>query len=217
MMNFARTGSFVILPAVFFILSCAPSGPDEETLLQYARASAAYGEGRFAEAARMLEGVTSFHSALVLRGKAEYFSGSGKAAEKSLRRALSLRPAGAEASLYLARILREEGQVREAAALIEAILGDDPSDIRALRLAAELSRDEGPTGAAEAAAFLDRAVEAASEAALVFLDRARIRWIAGNGKGALEDLRNARLLLPWDTPLVKSIGTLESVIMEVMP
>lgn len=216
-MNTVRTGWFFTLPALFLILSCAPSGPDEETLLRYARASAAYGEGRFAEAARMLGGIRSFPPALVLRGKAEYFSGDGKAAEGSLRRALALRPAGAEASLYLARVLREAGKVQEAGALLEAVLGDDPSDIRALRLAAELSRDGGPAGAAEAAAFLDRAVEAASEAALVFLDRARIRWIAGNGKGALEDLKNARTLLPWDTPLVKSIGTLESVIMEVMP
>ncbi|MDR3167753.1 MAG: tetratricopeptide repeat protein [Treponema sp.] len=216
-MGFIKTRSLFFLPAFFLLLSCTPSGPDEETLLRYTRAAVAYGEGRFAEAARMLGGIRSFPPALVLRGKAEYFSGDGEAAERSLRRALSLRPAGAEASLYLARVLREAGKDREAGALLELVLGDDPSDIRALRLAAELSRNEGPAGAAEAAAFLDRAVEAASEAALVFLDRARLRWIAGNGEGALEDLRKTRLLLPRDTPLLRSVETLESVIMEVMP
>jgi predicted Zn-dependent protease len=201
----------------FLFAACSPAGFDEETLLRYARASAVYSEGSFTEAARMLAGAAAFPPALVLKGKAEYFSGDLEQAQKSLRRALDLRPGGAEASLYLARILREKGEAREAEALVEAVLGEDPSDIRALRLAAELSRDGGPGGMPGAAAFLDRAAEASAEAALVFLDRARMRWIAGDGPGALEDLGKTRVLLPRDTPLVKSVETLESVIREVMP
>ncbi|MDR2103499.1 MAG: tetratricopeptide repeat protein [Treponema sp.] len=203
--------------AGFLFFACTPAGFDEETLLRYARASTVYAEGRFAEAAWMLAGINAFPPALVLKGKAEYFSGDLGGAEKSLRRALALRPGGAEASLYLARIFREQGEIKEAEALVEAVLGDDPSDIRALRLAAELSREEGPAGAPHAAAFLDRAAEASAETALVFLDRARIRWIAGDGAGALEDLGKTRMLLPRNTPLVKSVEALESVIREVMP
>jgi tetratricopeptide (TPR) repeat protein len=202
------------LSALILLLSCAPAPITEDTLLRYTRASAAYSRGHFTEAAGILSGLGTFPPALVLRGKAEYFSGDSAAAERSLRRALALRPAGTEASLYLSRVLRERGEFQEAAALLETVLGDDPQDIRALRLAAELSRERGASEAA--AAFLDRAADASSEAALVFLDRARIRWISGNGTGALEDLRNARTLLAEDTPLFKSIGTLESVIMEVI-
>jgi tetratricopeptide (TPR) repeat protein len=205
---------FPFLSAAILFLSCAPSPVNEDTLLRYTRASSAYSQGHFTQAAGMLSGLGAFPPALVLRGKAEYFSGDSAAAEKSLRRALALRPAGAEASLYLSRVLRERGEFQEAAALLEAVLGDDPQDIRALRLAAELSREQGAPEAA--AAFLDRAAEASAEAALVFLDRARVRWISGNGAGALEDLRNARTLLAEDSPLFKSVGTLESVIMEVM-
>jgi hypothetical protein len=65
---------------------------------------------------------------------------------------------------------------------------------------------------ADAADFLDRAVEASSETALVFLERARLRWIAGNGKSALEDLRRARVLVHDDSPLLRSIKNLETAI-----
>jgi tetratricopeptide (TPR) repeat protein len=203
-----------VVTAALAILSCK-AAPDEETLLLYARASAVYSEGRFDDTVRMLSGARSFPPALVLRGKAAYFSGDLETAEKSLRRALALRPSAAEASIYMIRILRERGREREAETLVEAVLTDDPSDVRALRLAADISREKGPSGEAPAAAFLDRAAEASAETALVFLDRARFRWAAGNGEGALEDLRRARALLPWDTPLFRAIENLESRILEV--
>jgi Flp pilus assembly protein TadD len=199
---------------ILAVLACK-AAPDEETLLLYARASAAYSDGRFDDTVRMLGRIRAFPPALVLRGKAAYFSGDLETAEKSLRRALSLRPSAAEASVYLARIWREQGRERDAETLIEAILTDDPSDVRALRMAADISREKGPPGEAPAAAFLDRAVEASAETALVFLDRARLRWTTGNGEGALEDLHRAQALLPWDTPLLRVIKNLESRILEV--
>jgi tetratricopeptide (TPR) repeat protein len=101
-----------------------------------------------------------------------------------------------------------------AAALSESLLADDPLDPRILRFAAELAGDAGRTGSA--LAYLDRAAEASAESALVFVDRARARWIAGRGKEALEDLEKARVLLPWNTPLVRSIHNLESAIKEVL-
>jgi tetratricopeptide (TPR) repeat protein len=206
--------SFFVTALTLTNNSCVFPQADEETFLLYARAAGTYSEGRFSETARMLSDQETFVPALVLRGKAEYFSHENEAAERSFRRALKLRPAGAEASLCLARVLRDRGELEEAETLTEAILGDDPSNIRALRLAADLSRLKGPVGEAPAADLLDRAAEASSEAALVFLDRARLRWIGGNGEGALEDLRKARILLPWDTPLIRSVENLESVIKE---
>jgi len=148
-----------------FAVSCVASTPGDETLLLYARSQDIYREGRFAEAARMLAGEQSFVPALVLRGKAEYLSGDLEAAEKSLMRALVLKPHDAEASLFLARLLRETGDAKKAQILVEKILGDNPSDIRALRFAAGLARERGVSGEAASAALLNRAVEASANAA----------------------------------------------------
>jgi tetratricopeptide (TPR) repeat protein len=209
-MGFFRIKRGGLALAALILLQSCETPPDEETLLLYARAQGVYSEGRFVETARMLGTLRSFPPGLVLRGKAEYFSGDLLSAEASLRRALRLRPASAEASVYLIRILRERGKAEEALSLAEALIADDPSDIRALRLAADLFRERGPGGEAAAAALLDRAVEASAETALVFLDRARARWIAGNGGGALEDLRSTRVLLPPDSPLLRAVAGLES-------
>ena len=195
--------------------SCTPPEPDEETLLLYARSRNIYSEGRFADAARMLAGKTKFVPALVLRGKAEYLSGDLDAAAGSLKRALALKPGHAEASLFLARLLRESGEKKAAEELTEKILSGNPQDIRALRFAAELAREKGPAGEAASAALLDRAVEASSESAMVFLDRARTKWAGGNGAGALEDLGRAKILLSRDSPVKKAVETLESIIIEV--
>jgi predicted Zn-dependent protease len=178
----------------------------------YPRSQDVYREGRFAKAAEMLAGEKNFVPALVLRGKAEYLSGDLGAARKSLKRALSLKPGSAEASLFLARLCRETGDTKEAQKLTEKILSDNPQDIRALRFAAELAGDRGVAGEAAAAVLLDRAVEASAESALVFLDRARQRWIGGNSAGALEDLDCARVLLSKDSPAIKAVTKLESII-----
>jgi tetratricopeptide (TPR) repeat protein len=210
---------FLLLAAMvpaLFTLSCGEKEADEETLLLYAGAAGLYREGRFSETAAALSEVKQFFPAVLLRGKAEFLSGSDEAAERSLRRALALKPGSADAALSLARLLREKGRAAEAEALVEGVLGEDPQNIRALRLGADLARDKGPAGEADALVFLNRAAEASFEAALVFLDRARFRWEGGKGEEALEDLKRARTLLPGDVPLVKSIEKLESVILEVL-
>jgi predicted Zn-dependent protease len=206
---------FVFCLAGVFMLSCRSGNANEEDLLLYAKASSVYREGRYTEAASILSTERSFPPSLILRGKALYFSGDDDEAEKSLRRALALRPRNTEASLYLARLGREKGNLKDARQLIEGILSDDPQNIRALRLAAEMARDTGPQGEAMAAAYLDQAAEASVESALVFLDRARSRWVSGNGKGALEDLARARALLPDNSPLLRSVYSLESIITEL--
>jgi len=202
----------VIFPLVFlllFFISCKEE-VDEETLLLYSRASAAYAQGHFEESSAMLEKVRSFAPALVLRSKALYFSGRGEEAEGILRRALRSAPGSGEAALFLARILREQDRDEEARGLIEIMLRNNPQDIRALRLASSLAFERGDIQ--DASAFLDRAVEASAETALVFVDRAKFRWTSGNGSGALEDLRKAELLLPWNSGLNKGISDLATVI-----
>ena len=219
-----KHGPLVFLPTILFCLwaaSCSPSATGDEALLLYARAQDIYREGRFAETATILAGQTSFVPALVLRGKAEYLSGELAAAEKTLKRALALKPHDAEASLFLARVFRERGNMDEAQRLAEKILGDQPSEIRTLRFAAELARQRGAPGEAASAALLDRAVEASllmsAESAMVFLDRARLRWSGGNRTGALEDLGRAGMLLPDDSPVAKAVERLHSIINEVSP
>jgi tetratricopeptide (TPR) repeat protein len=200
-----------IAAAALLALSCSLS-PGEEELRRYVNGSELYGQGRFAEAVDVLGEPGRFPPALVLRAKAEYFSGNLEGAEKSCRLALRRRPGAVEARFYLARILREQGDAPRAKKALETLLADDPGNIRALRLAAELAAGEGKS--AEAAALLDRAAELSAESAMVFLDRARLRWIAGRGGGALDDLGRARALFPWDGPVARSIEQLESRIKE---
>jgi len=211
-------GICLIFAAVVLFISCGKPPyqrqAEEQVIRVYSGASSAYEEGRFYDVTEILRGQNDFPPAIVLRAKAEYFSGDLEGAEKSCRRALKLRPASHEAGLYLARILREKGDTAGARAAAETLLADNPRDISALRLAADLALEEGR--ADEAVILLDRAAEFSAESALVLLDRARLRWISGNGEAALEDLSRARAMLPWNTPLEQSIFNLEKIIREVM-
>jgi len=204
------TGIFCTV--ILFIFSCSGT-PKAETIRLYVNASEVYAQGRFSDVIEMLNGVNDFTPALVLRAKAEYFSGDLEKAEKSCRRAIKQRPSSMEAMLYLARILREKGDLTGAANTTESLLADNPQDIRALRLAAEIASEAGKYD--EALIFLDRAAEFSAESAMVLLDRARLRWVAGRGIEALEDLNRARAMLPWNTPLLRSISNLENIILNL--
>ena len=201
------------------LAACSVPAVSDKALLLYARSRGFYRDGRFSETAKLLAAEENFVPALVLRGKAQYLCGDLDAAGKTLKRALALKAHDAEASLFLARVFRESGNRNEAQKLAEKILGDNPSDIRALRFTAELAAERGPSGEAASAALLDRAAEASlavsAEAAMVFLDRARLRWKGGNREGALEDLRRSRVLLSEDGPVLRAVEKLESVIREV--
>jgi len=188
--------------------------PDNDTIRLYTRASEAYAQGKFGETTDILRNMKKFPPALILRAKAEYFGGDFESAEKSCRRMLKIRPSSYEAKLYLVRILREKGDANGAVLISESLLADNPQDIRVLRLAAELAGDAGKND--DAAILLDRAAELSAESAMVLLDRARLRWIAGRGGEALEDLSRAKAMLPWDTPLLRSITNLENRIKEAM-
>jgi tetratricopeptide (TPR) repeat protein len=173
-----------------------------------------YAQGRFTETVGLLGGINHFPPALTLRAKAEYFSGELEKAENTCRQAIRRRHSALEAKLYLARILRDRGDPSGAERIAESLLADNPQDIRVLRLASTLALERGK--AAEAQALLDKAAELSAECALVLFDRARLRWIAGRGPEALEDLVRARAMLPPDTPLVRSVENLESRIKEAL-
>lgn len=194
------------------VLSCGAAKPDEAVLLLYTKAFAVYSGGGYADAAAMLSAAKDFPPALVLRGKALFLAGNDDDAEAALRRALSLNPENIEAGIFLCRVLREKQSYGEAETIVEKILANDPGNIRALRLAAELALDVDSRGEARAIAFLDRAVESSAELALVFLDRARSRWIGGSAEAALEDLSRAKALLPRGSPMTRSILSLEKTI-----
>ncbi|MDR0402614.1 MAG: tetratricopeptide repeat protein [Treponema sp.] len=192
------------------LVSCAKDKADDAALLLYAKASSAYAKGNYSGTAELLDGAKNFVPSLVLRGKALYFRDERAGAEACFRRALRLNASSVEAALFLARLLRDSGKNDEAARVTETLIRNNPQDIRALRLASDLAAAGGDSESA--AAFLDRAVEASAESALVFIDRARFRWIGGNGDGALEDLGRAEALLPWNTALSRSIGELRFLI-----
>jgi tetratricopeptide (TPR) repeat protein len=215
--NIISITTFFLCVVVCSLMSCGKlqSGraPDAETIRLYVRASDAYAQGRFLEVTELLSGINNFPPALVLQGKAEYFSGDLERAENSFRRVIRLRPSLSEGSLYLARILREKGDSSGASRIIQDMLADNPQDIRALRFSAELASDAGRFD--ETIALLDRAAEYSAESALVLLDRARLHWVSGRNIEALQDLTRARAMLPWDTPLSRSITNLENLITEV--
>ena len=199
---------------IFMFAACGARLSDSEIISLYITASDIYAQGQFKEVIEILNEQNKFPPALVLRAKAEYFSGDLEKAEKSCRRALKLRPSSFEAGLYLARILRESGDYEGARKLTEILLTDNPQDIRALRLASEIALDDEKFD--EAAVFLDRAAEFSAESAMVMLDRARLRWIAGKAEEALDDINRAKAMLPWDTPLLRSILNLEKTIKEAI-
>jgi tetratricopeptide (TPR) repeat protein len=214
--NYYPLAAVLLLAFICSFTDCRQMQPNEETLLQYTRASGAYSEGLFSEAAEMLVPLKSFPPALVLRGKALYFLDRNAEAEKSFRKALSIRPSSTEASIYLVRIYKENGRLDEAESIVTSLISDDPSDIRAFRLAAALSFLKGPEGESQGTVYLDKAIEASTEASFAFLDRARRRWVSGDGNGAIRDLRTAKVLVPENSALFRSISTLERTIMEAI-
>jgi tetratricopeptide (TPR) repeat protein len=209
-----KIASLVYIFAAFLLLFSCSQEADIETIRHYARAREMYAQGRFAETTEILNGMENFPPALMLCVKAEYFSGNLEKAEKNCRKMIKIRPSSLEAKLYLVRILRENGETENAVEEAESILADNPQDISALRLAAELAVEMGKND--DAAILLDRAAELSAESALVLLDRARLRWVAGRKNEALEDLSRSRAMLPWDTPLIRSILNLENSIKESM-
>jgi tetratricopeptide (TPR) repeat protein len=208
----------LIAAFVLFAGSACSAGSGQEAgseaeMVLYVRAKALYDEGRFAEALQLLEKET-FIPSQVLRGKAFFFSDDRENAEKHLRAVLKKRPSSVEASIYLARVLREKGEGGAAEKIVREILSDDPQDIRALRLAADLQKDKGPLYSAQALAYLDRAVDASMETAMAILERARHKWLLGRDEEALADLAGAKTLFPPDTPALKVVDNLQSTIEE---
>jgi tetratricopeptide (TPR) repeat protein len=210
----------LILLAAIILLTVSCTGRDDikkadlQTLRLYTNAGELYSGGQFLEAAALLDGIKDFSPALTLRAKALYFSGDLSNAEKSCRQAIKLRPGNFEAKLYLARTFRDRGETEKARLLTENLLADNPGDVRLLRLAAAIAAEQGE--AARASALLDRAAEMTADGAMALLDRARLRWVAGRSSEALEDLARARAMLPWETPVARSINQLESRITEAM-
>jgi len=180
----------------------------------YANALGLYSNGEFSKTAELLSGVNKFLPALTLRAKAEYFSGGLNQAEKSCRRVLKYQPANFEVKLYLARIFREMGQSEKVKELVDGMMADNPNDLRLLRFAAVFAEEQG--NMVQAAMLLDKAAELSADSAMVLLDRARLRWIAGKGTDALEDLSRAKAMLPTGVPVFRSIYQLEKTIKEVL-
>jgi tetratricopeptide (TPR) repeat protein len=198
---------------LFVVSSCGIS--DSGEALRYAKARSVYAQGRFSEAAELLLPLKSFPPALTLRGKALYFQGRLSEAEKVLAGARRLRPSSLEAGLYLARLRGEQGDHEGASAIVEGLMADDSENIRVLRYAAELAFLRERPG--DGIAFLERAAEAGEELALVFLDRARFRWVRGDAGGALGDLEKAGVLAGDEGLLGRNIARLKKTIEEQNP
>jgi len=178
-----------------------------EALTRYNQAVVLYSEGRYQDAANLLVELKKSYPAQVLRGRSLFFVGNYKDAEIALQRALRIRPSSVEGRLYLAYIQRAIGKVDEARKLAEDILADDPDNLRACRVLVDLAEANNSK-----AVYLDQALEGLGEAALLFVERARSRWISGDGNGALQDLSAALVLLPGDSALKAPVLALQKSI-----
>jgi tetratricopeptide (TPR) repeat protein len=203
-----------LLAAILFIAGACKGKAGADDIRLYVNAMELYGDGEFSQTAELLSGVKKFSPSLTLRAKSEYFLGNLDQAEKSCKQAVKYQPAAFEARLFLVRVLWDKGETEKAKQLTEVMLADNPNDIRLLRFAAGLAVERGD--AVEAAVFLDRAAELSADSAMVLLDRARLRWIAGRGTEALEDLSRAGAMLPRNTPVLRSVNQLEKNIMEAL-
>ncbi|MDR2730755.1 MAG: tetratricopeptide repeat protein [Treponema sp.] len=204
-----------VLSGISVIIIVISKKPEKNKIVRlYTRASEAYTQGQFNETIEILRPLRKFPPALILIAKAFYFSDNPEKAEKAFKLALKYRPASFEAKLFLARIYYEKDLFEKAAQLAESLLADNPNDIQTLHLASKFAAGEGKDD--EALIFLNRAAELSVSSAFVLLDRARMNWVSGRINEALEDLSRAKAMLPWDTPIIKSIQNLEKTIKEVM-
>ncbi|AEJ19207.1 tetratricopeptide repeat protein [Gracilinema caldarium] len=177
------------------------------TLEQYQQALELYNQGRFQDVVQITAASKPSYPTVMLQGKALFFTGNYKEAERALTKALELRPASVEARLYLAYVERSFGNDEKARTIAEDILTDDPDNYKAYRVLAELSEH----GAIKQR-YLNQALAAMGEGALLFVERARIRWIAGDGSRALEDLVAALTLIPEDSTLRSPVLALQKTI-----
>lgn len=180
-------------------LSCEVASQGHEAALsRYLDAAAAYDTGDMAKALSIAESALALDRtmvpALVLAGKAAFFQSIPDKASSFLEQALRLRPSGTEARLWLARVQRFNSEDDKARSLCESVLSDDGSNLAALRLLARLASDGDEID--RSLALLNRAVEASSEAGLIFLDRASLRWAMGDREGCTQDLKAALAVLP---------------------
>lgn len=216
-----KMGLFTVILQIILVLigiiasivlqSCGPldigKGKDPTALEKYKQAFALYSDGRYEDAAKILEHLSTYYPATILRGRALFFIHNHREAETALRKALNLRPSSVEGRLYLAYVLRASGKEEEARKLAEDILVDDPENYRAYRILADLAETKSAT-----LVYLNQALEGLSEVALLFVERSRLRWAAGDGDGALEDLGAALTLIPGESALRSPVLALQNSI-----
>lgn len=181
--------------------SCRAASGSDATLKTYIAAASAWDAGDCSGALELANACvgaySDFQPAVLLRGKALFLLGDDDAAIATLSKAVSLSPRAGQAALWLARAYRARGDLKEAQRVCDSALQADPSNIAMLRLASMLAIDGGDAGAARA--FLDRALDGASEAGMAFVDRASMRWAGGDRLGASADIEAALVLLPTDS------------------
>lgn len=210
-----RIAALAIASLALCIPGCGARGAaDGAALAQYLDAAAAYDSGQadmaLPLAQKALDLDKGFVPALVLAGKSAFFQSMPAQASSFLEEAMRLRPSGTEARLWLARVRRFDGDGKAARSLCESVLADDGSNLAALRLLASVAGDSGEPE--RSLALLNRAVEAASEAGLAFLDRAALRWAMGDREGTARDLAAALAVLPEGSAYGKSaLRLLETV------
>jgi len=173
----------------------------KNSLPSYILAAGSYDAGNISLAKDLAEKILAvdpaFIPALVLAGKTAFFLGDDDASIRHFEDALRLIPRAGEPALWLARSYRASGRMEDAKDMTRKLLSSDPDCIPALRLSASISLEMEDT--VTALAFLDKALEAAMECGLAFVDRAAIRWAGGNASGAIADLEAALTILPVDS------------------
>jgi len=178
--------------------SCLAAGRADGVLKAYAAAATAWDSGDFSTALSLASSCLAldhrFLPALMIRGKSLFLLGDDEQAIAVLSSAIVETPRAGQAALWLARAYRAKGDAARAEHTCQLALQADPANIEVLRLASMIALDADDSQAS--LAYLDRSIEAAAEAGMAFVDRATLRWAAGDRLGASTDLEAALAILP---------------------
>jgi tetratricopeptide (TPR) repeat protein len=176
--------------------------------LQFAYGLALVKSDRAAEAERVFSQLIARHGdsaeLSVLMGQAYAQQGEFEAARESLRRALQLQPAVAEANATLGVIYLREGRLAEAEEALRAELQHHPADASAQQnLAIVLDAEQRP---AEAIPLLRQLIESEPERATARYLLGKILLAGGDATAALEQLEAAARQAPDDAKIRYQLG-----------
>jgi tetratricopeptide (TPR) repeat protein len=189
-------------------LLAADPGRESDPALQYTYGLALVRTDRAAEAEEIFSRLLAQHAdnaeLHVVLGQAHAQQGDYDAAIQSLRRAVELKPAVAEANAALGTIYLKQGRLAEASSALKAELAAHPEDTRAQHTLATVLDLDGQS--AEALSILRRLLKVTPDHAGARYLVGKILLAQGAAADAVEQLQAAVRLAPEDADAHYQLG-----------